>query len=186
MCSCYAFSQWSLCLQNKQTCLRRNATLQILLTLKLQIKGPKQLKLTTWCNEKWDRVLRNYLEECNFQSTEYWCYPDNELDKILCKFWFKVWTTKNKDDSGTHPELYFIASLWNLRNGLSHEMSKHGRHINFTTDPRHRNSQLTFKDACKELKAKGKSLVKSYPEIEHADTVTFLHRINVFFFLLLY
>ena len=56
-------------------------------------------KSTIKCNEKWDRVFRSYLAQKNYACTEYWCRPDGDLDKILCKFWFKVRTTKPaKDD----------------------------------------------------------------------------------------
>ena len=45
---------------------------------------------TLKCNTKWDKVFRTYLFEKGCQSTEYWCYPDDQLDAILGKFWFEV------------------------------------------------------------------------------------------------
>ena len=136
-------------------------------------------KATTKCNLKWQRVLREYLAEKGFTSTEYWCYPDDDFDAILSKFWFEVRTQRppltaeemidareNKLD--LHPELYTIASLRNLRNGLSHCMAIRGREIDLTTDPRYTKSQNAFQDACKELKKVGKGAVKNFPEIEHS------------------
>ena len=38
---------------------------------------------TLKCNRKWNKVFRDYLEEKDFESTEYWCYPEDELDRIL-------------------------------------------------------------------------------------------------------
>ena len=75
---------------------------------------------------------------------------------------------KNEDP---HPELYSIASLRNLRNGLSRCLSDHRKSIDLTTDSKFGDSQHAFKDACKELKQCGKGIVHSYPEIEHSGKV---------------
>ena len=116
----------------------------------------------------------HYLKQKNFACTEYWCYPDDELDKILCKFWFNVWTTKpprEDENDSNHPELYTIASLRNLCNGMSRELQGHVRNIDLTTDTKYTKSRKCFLDACKELKEKGKDIVWSYPEIHHKGKV---------------
>ena len=144
-------------------------------------------KSTLKCNKKWDKVFRSYLEEKELPNSEYWTYPDDELDNILSVFWFEVRTTKpplsehteielhepnakksRKNLPNKHPEYYSIASLRNLRNGLSRELQNHGRMIDLTTDPKYVKSRKAFKDACKELKTKGKGIVNSYPEITHS------------------
>ena len=113
------------------------------------------------------------------KNSEYWYYPEDELDNILCKFWFEVRTQhpgldnnerdealkKNQDP---YPERYTIASLRNLRNGLSRCLTEHGKSIDLTNDSAFKKSQKSFKDACKELKQLGKGHVASYPEIQHA------------------
>ena len=71
-----------------------------------------------------------YLEEKQYENTEYWCYPDGELDEILSHFWFELRTQRPalnesernaaiNNNSDIYPERYTIASLRNLRNGLS-------------------------------------------------------------------
>ena len=140
-------------------------------------------KSTLKCNKKWNLVFRNYLQEKELENTEYWTYPDDELDDILASFWFEVRTNRSSKDeidendkakkakvetNDQYPEYYSIASMRNLRNGLSRELQNHGRMINLTTDPKFVQLQKAFKDACKELKQKGKGLVKSYPEILHS------------------
>lgn len=76
------------------------------------MKNELKLRLSQLQNltKKWDKTFRNYLEECDYVCTEYWCYPGDELDKILSKFWFEVCTTEDpvndEDENSTHPELY--------------------------------------------------------------------------------
>ena len=47
-------------------------------------------QLTLKCDKKWSKVFREYLMEKDYANTEFWTYPDDELDRILAKFWFKV------------------------------------------------------------------------------------------------
>ena len=139
-------------------------------------------KATQKNNVKWDRVMKQYLQEIGCTSLDYWAYPDNDFDQILSHFWFEVRTQQrplNEEemqharDNGLdlHPEMYTIASLRNLRNGISRCMEDYGRPIDLTNDPRYEKSPKSFRDACKELKDMGKGKVKNYKEIEHAGTL---------------
>ena len=130
-------------------------------------------------NIKWEKVFREYLTEKRCRSTEYCYYPDDELDSLLCHFWFEVRTQKSEltveekneaksNNRDLYPERYTIASLCNLQNGLTRCLQDHSRNINLTNDPKYKNSQNAFKDACKDLKNLGKGQVKSYPETDHA------------------
>ena len=125
------------------------------------------------------------MTEKNYNSTEYWCYPDEELDGILSHFWFEVRTQKpplsaeekeqaKLNNADVYPERYTISSLRNLRNGLTRCLEEHSRKIDLTTDTKFRECQKCFQDTCKELKKIGKGQVKSYPEIEHAGMTLFL------------
>ena len=49
-------------------------------------------KVTIKNNDKWDSTFRSYLEESGCENTEYWYFPEPELDDILCHFWFEVRT----------------------------------------------------------------------------------------------
>ena len=50
---------------------------------------------TVKSNAKWHKVFCDYLSEIGCRSVEYWLYPDDELDAILCKFWFAVRTQRS-------------------------------------------------------------------------------------------
>ena len=120
------------------------------------------------------------MEELSTESSEYWYYSEDELNLVLFKFWFDVCTQRPplskeekyqalQNNADPNPEHYSIASLRNLRNGLSRCLSGHGKNINLTMVKIFRRSQKAFKDAHKELKQIGKGNVNSYPEIEHAS-----------------
>ena len=106
-------------------------------------------KATLKSNEKWDHAFRCYLEKIGTENCQYWYYLDEELDQVLSKFWFEVRTQReplNEDqkkqtlesNSDVNPERYTIASLRNLRNGLSRYLNEHGKNIDLTTDPNFR------------------------------------------------
>ena len=44
-------------------------------------------KGTLKCDAKWNRVFRDYLAEKEYHNTEFWTYPEDELDQIFAKFW---------------------------------------------------------------------------------------------------
>ena len=117
-------------------------------------------------------MFRECLNEKEFANTEYWTYPENELDSILAKFWFEVRST-NVNENGDY-EHYCVTSLRSLCNGFTRELVKHNRNIDLTSDPMFKKSQSAFKDACKELKQIGKGTIKSYPEIIHAGNFYFV------------
>ena len=123
-------------------------------------------KSTVACDRKWDKVLIDYLKDCGHDSTEYWCYPDEELDAILVKFWFEVRSSVINDDGENEP--YSVASLRNCCNAITRNLHTKGRYIDLSKDSKYVRSQKSFKDAVKELKKIGKGAVKSYPEICHA------------------
>ena len=93
-------------------------------------------KATLKNNEKWEHAFRCYLEESGAENSEYWYYPDEELDQVLSKFWFDVHTQKEplseekrrealSINEDPYEERYSIASLWNLQNGLSRSLAQH-------------------------------------------------------------
>ena len=123
---------------------------------------------TLKCDKKWTKVFREYLMEKEYNNTEFWTYPHDELDDILAKFWFEVRSTQ-KDSEGQYQH-YSLTSLRGLRNALTRELVKHNRNIDLTTDPLFKKSQSAFKDASKDLKRIGKGVIHSYPEIQQAGT----------------
>ena len=121
---------------------------------------------TLKCDKKWTKVFREYLMEKDCQNTEFWTYPEDELDSVLAKFWFEVRSNQRDQNGDFIP--YSLTSLRGLRNALTRELVKHNRNIDLTSDPKFKKSQTAFKDASKELKRIGKGVIHSYPEIEHA------------------
>ena len=98
---------------------------------------------TLKCDKKWTKVFRDYLEEKDCENTEFWTYPEDELDTILSKFWFEV-RSNQKDQNGEFKH-YSLTSLQGLRNALTHELVKHNRNIHLTNDPNFKKSQSAFK-----------------------------------------
>ena len=41
-------------------------------------------------NKNANSIMVKYLEECGYENTDYLHHPTEELNKILCKFWFAV------------------------------------------------------------------------------------------------
>ena len=79
----------------------------------------------------------------------------------------------DNDDQG----LYSKATLENIRHALNRVFQDNGRPIDIITDHDFIESNKAYKDVCKELKAKGKAVVKSYPEIVHAGkNINFCYR----------
>ena len=72
-------------------------------------------------------------------------------------------TSDNNDDN----RLYSKATLEKIRHALNRVFQENGRLIDIINDQEFVESNRRYKDACKELKAKGKAVVKSYPEIIH-------------------
>ena len=88
---------------------------------------------TLKCDKKWAKVFREYLMEKEVQNTEFWTYPEEELDDILSRFWFEV-RSGQKNEHGEFQH-YSLTSLRNLHNALTRELVKHNRNIDLTTDP---------------------------------------------------
>ena len=124
---------------------------------------------TLKCDAKWNKVFREYLMEKEVQNTEYWTYPDDELDNVLAKYWFEVCST-NVDENGDSVP-YCVTSMRSLQNGLTRELGEHNRNIDLTSDPTFKKSQASFKDTCKELKKIRKGKITRYPEILQAGNI---------------
>ena len=116
----------------------------------------------------------------------------DELNRILSKFWFAICKQKSKTsnaDSATETVdktnekqnddddyLYLKATLENIRHALNRNLQNAGCTIDIITDHEFIESNKSYKEACKELKAKGKAVVKSNQEIVHSgDLCIFLH-----------
>ena len=80
-----------------------------------------------------------------------------ELDKILCKFWFEIRTKNCKH--------YRIGSLENLCYSLNRVLHNKGHEFDIVHGPSFKKSREAFKSACTELKAIGKGTRIPYKEI---------------------
>ena len=146
-------------------------------------RGKYTPRATVRSNKNANSIMLKYLEECGYENTDYLTYPVEDLNKVLSKFWFSVRKQKptpKKGDAGTSIEkedtdddlLYSKATLENIRHALNRNLQEAGRNIDIITDHEFIESNKSYKDACKELKAKGKAVVNSYPEINHAGEKT--------------
>ncbi len=109
-----------------------------------------------------DTIFTKYLEEQDgIVNHDYWVYPDEELDKILVKFWFSL-----RKPSG---QKYSMSTLQNIKNALNRQLQCKGHFLDISKDLCYVNSQWAFKDACKELKSEGFGHITSFPEIEMKD-----------------
>ena len=93
-------------------------------------------------------------------SEEFWLYGEQDLDKILSKFWFEVRTQEGN--------YYKIASLENLYCGLNRVLNEKGHEFDIVHGPSFKQSRSDFRDTCKELKSLGYGVRKSYKEIGSA------------------
>ena len=160
-------------------------------------RGKYTPKSTTRSNNNAHRIMFKYLEECGYENTDYIHYPTQELNSILCKFWFSIHKQPKKDSKKRSIEcftenidpndndnegLYSKTTLENIRHALNRVFQDNRRPIDIITEHDFIESNKAYKDACKELKAKGKAVVKSYPEIVHAGkNINFCYR-NIKFF----
>ena len=129
-----------------------------------------------------------YLEECGYQNTDYLHYPAEEINKILVKFWFAIRKKKKSSDSqDSNPadcstdndkDMYSKATLENIKHALNRNLQNADHQIDLMNDNAFIKAQKAYHDACRELKAKGKAVVKSYPEIVHSGNLTSIHKQN--------
>lgn len=116
---------------------------------------------TVKADKKAEKVFVSWLQLRGIH-TDYWDLSVDDLDNLLCKFYFEVRTTE-----GEH---YKKSSLGNLRYGLNRNLHNHGFEFDIVHGPQFAKSTKAFLDACKELKALGKANTESYKEIEPKGT----------------
>ena len=78
-------------------------------------------KNTMKADAKAEKKFVTYLKRKGLNK-EFWLYGEQDLDKILCKFWFEVRTK--------HGEHYMIGSLENLRYSLNRVLHNKGHEYN--------------------------------------------------------
>ena len=112
---------------------------------------------------------------------EYWYYEEDELDKMLEKFWFgahKDTDSDNDTDDGDQKNdhsLYSASTMKNFRYALNRILRNKG-HLYEIINPKHmsfQHSQKAYFASQKELKAKGKGTINSAPEIPETGTIAF-------------
>ena len=113
-------------------------------------------KNTTKADAKAEKKFITYLKKKGYKW-DYWLFGEQDLDKILCQFWFEI-RTKN----GEH---YRIGSLENLRYSLNRVLHNKGHEFDIVHGPSFKKSREAFKSTCVELKAIGKGIRIPYKEI---------------------
>ena len=103
-------------------------------------------------DKKTERKFIKYLKAKN-NETDYWLIAE-DLDKILCKFWFEVCTQEG--------DYYKIGSLENLQYSLNKLLQSKGHEFDIVHGEAFVKSGKKFTEACKELKMKGYGVRESY------------------------
>lgn len=121
-----------------------------------------QKENTVKCDKKVNKLFVEYLQvRCSEKvqnNFDYWTYPDELLDEILCKFWFET--------RQVNGDRYNINSLKNIRYGINRNLKRHGKEVDITKSDCFTKNQAAFADACKELKTLGYGFIKHYDEIK--------------------
>ncbi len=125
----------------------------------LAVKRAKLVPKNTKCAEKCaDNRFKIYLKATGIENYEDWTqFGEKPLDECLVKFWFTLRTKKG--------EYLSLTNLQNFKHSLNDALKCAGRKIDITKDPQFINSQEAYKDAARELKQKGKAVIRHYPEI---------------------
>lgn len=111
---------------------------------------------TVKADEKAQRLFIKWLTLRGIH-TDYWDLSVQELDDLLCKFYFEVRTEEGDN--------YKKSSLGALRYGLNRCLHKKGYEFDIVHGTEFKKSTAAYLDACKELKALGKAERESYKEI---------------------
>ena len=113
---------------------------------------------------KTERKFMQYLKLKDIHD-DYWLIPEQELDRILRKFWFEVRTQEG--------DYYKIGSLDNLHYSLNRLLQSKGHESDIVHGDSFIKSHRAFSKACEELKQKGYGVRESYKEITPAGTIIF-------------
>ena len=123
------------------------------------VKDSTRKENTEKANKKADRLFVSYLATCkDVKHLQYWLYEPAELDRILCKFWFKL-----KMTDGEH---YCVSSLKHIRYSLNRLLKEKGHSYSIIKSSQFSKSQQCFDQACSNLKQLGHGYVVPYKEIK--------------------
>lgn len=113
--------------------------------------------------KKAERAFRDFLAECDeLESTNFYTFETEKLDKYLRKFYFGA--RQKKDPT----KKYSVSSLEQMRNSLNRALKKFGHKFDITKSEEFSCSIEAFKDACKELKAEGYGHINSHKSMTTA------------------
>ena len=114
---------------------------------------------TKKADKKCDKAFTLYLSTLNgLDSLDYWLFNPKELDKILCKFWFKVQTCEGKPCR--------VSTLKHMRYGINRNRKRKGHECDIIKSPQFKKSWQKFIKACSLLKAKGYGFIEHHTEIK--------------------
>ena len=143
-----------------------------LCSLQESVQNPNTIK----AERKAERMLREYLTFIG-EPHDFYSYDDEKLCYHLSKFW---WAVHTDDD-----DYFKVGSLDTIRHALNRALKKKGKQFDITDDkhPIFSKCCKSFKDACADLKKRGKGFVKHTPEISMTGK-QFLHRYTLYTFVM--
>ena len=110
-----------------------------------------------------DTAFREFLREIGYESIEYHLFEEEELSKMLSKFWFAA--RKKPEPNKTENEMYSVSTLRSFKYAINRILKKKGHEYDITKSPNFKSCMDAFEDAIKELKEHGTGHVNSADEI---------------------
>ena len=115
------------------------------------------------------RTFRSYLNERNYDQTNFEEWETARLDEVLAKFYSEARTEKG--------ELYKTTTLYSLRYSLNRYLTDYAIKekkpvVDITNKESFPKSNEMFKACCKMLKKEGKGFIESAPPLEESDLLT--------------
>ena len=109
------------------------------------------------------QLLEIFLREIGYESIEYHLFEEEELSKMLSKFWFAA--RKKPDTNNSENEMYSVSTLCSFKYAINRILKKKDHEYDITKSPNFKPCMDAFEDAVKELKEHGKGHVNSADEI---------------------
>ena len=131
---------------------------------------------TTKCEERANTAFQKFLREYGKTNLEYWYYDEEELDSMLCKFWFGARKDPDSNDVSDEEDdqktnlMYSANTMKSFRYALNRILKTKGHLYDIMSkcSLSFNKSQKAFLDSQKELKQLGKGEIHSAPEISEA------------------
>ena len=130
-------------------------------------------KNTTKAEERANNAFQKFLQQTGKANLEYWNYDEEELDNMLCKFYYKARKDPDSDYDSAEDDkqrsnlMYSANTMKNFRYSINRILKTKGHLYDIMNKQTlsFKKSQQAFINSQKELKQLGKAEIHSAPEI---------------------